>query len=74
VFNWRRFPGAVYYQFYLQRGSKTVFQVRTVQPTARLPARLKVLPGTYRVLVRPAVPSDAGIILGAAILGKRVTI
>jgi hypothetical protein len=74
VFNWRRFPGAVYYQFYLQRGSKTVFQARTVQPTARLPAGLRIGPGTYRVVVRPAVAGDAGIILGAVILGKTVTI
>jgi hypothetical protein len=74
VFNWHRVPGAVYYQFYLQRGSKTVFQARTVKLTARLPVGLKIRPGTYRVLVRPAVPSDVGIILGAAVLGKTVTI
>jgi hypothetical protein len=74
VFTWHRVPGAVYYQFYLQRGSKTVYQARTVRPTARLPVGLKVRPGTYRVLVRPAVASDAGIILGAAVLGKTVTI
>jgi hypothetical protein len=74
VFNWHRVPGAVYYQFYLQRGSKTVFQARTVQPTARLPVGLKVRPGTYHVLVRPAIASDAGIILGAAVFGKTVTI
>ena len=74
VFNWHRVPGAVYYQFYLQRGSKTVFQAQTVRPTARLPLGLKIRPGAYRVLVRPAVASDAGIILGAVVLGKTVTI
>jgi len=74
VFNWHRVPGAVYYQLYLQRGSKTVFQARTVRPTARLPAGLKIRTGTYRVVVRPAVGSDAGIILGAVVLRKAVTI
>ena len=72
VFGWTRYPGAVYYQFYLQQGARTIYQARTVRPTAALPARLKVVPGTYRVLVRPAVPSDAGIILGGAIVEKSV--
>ena len=72
VFGWPRYPGAVYYQFYLQQGARTIYQARTIRPTAALPARLKVVPGTYRVLVRPAVPSDAGIILGAAIVEKSV--
>jgi hypothetical protein len=74
VFSWRRYPGAVYYQLYLQQGAKTIYQARTVKPTAVLPASLRVLPGTYKVFVRPAVPSDAGIILGATILGKTVTV
>ena len=74
VFSWRRYPGAVYYQLYLQRGQKTIYQARTVRPSAVLPARLRVLPGTYKVLVRPAVPSDAGIILGAAILQKTMSL
>ena len=74
VFSWRRYPGAVYYQFYLQQGARTIYQARTVNPTAALPARLKVVPGTYQVLVRPAVPSDAGIILGAAIVEKTVKV
>jgi hypothetical protein len=72
LFGWPRYQGAVYYQFYLQQGARTIYQARTVRPTAALPARLKVVPGTYRVLVRPAVPSDAGIILGAAIVEKSV--
>ncbi len=74
VFSWRRSAGALYYQFYFQRGATTIFQTRTLQPSAELPARLKVRPGTYKVLVRPAVPSDAGIILGAAILQKTMTL
>ena len=53
---------------------KTIFQTRTLQPSAELPARARVRPGTYKVLVRPAVPSDAGIILGAAILQKTMTL
>ena len=57
-------------QFYFQQGAKTIYQARSVSPTAALPARLKVVRGTYRVLVRPAVPSDAGIILGGAMFEK----
>jgi hypothetical protein len=72
VFTWHRYPGAVYYQFYFQQGAKTIYQARSVSPTAALPARLKVVRGTYRVLVRPAVPSDAGIILGGAMFEKTV--
>jgi hypothetical protein len=65
---WRRFPAAVYYQVYLQRGLKTLYVTRSVRPRAVLPAHLRLPPGTYHVVVRPAIPSDAGIILGAAVL------
>jgi hypothetical protein len=74
VFSWRRYRAAVYYQFYFQRGAKTIYQARTVKLRAALPARLKLRPGTYRVLVRPAIPSDAGIILGAAIVEKTMRV
>jgi hypothetical protein len=74
VFAWRRYPGAVYYQFYFQRGLRTIFQARTVRPRAALPASLKVAPGAYRVIVRPAIPGDAGIILGAAIVTRTVRV
>ena len=72
VFGWPRYPGAVYYQFYLQQGARTIYQARTVRPTAALPARLRVVRGTYHVLVRPAVPSDAGIILGGVMFETTV--
>jgi hypothetical protein len=74
VFAWPRYPGAVYYQFYFQRGTRTIFQARTVRPRAELPASLKVLPGVYRVLVRPAIPGDAGIILGPVIVTRTVRV
>jgi hypothetical protein len=74
VFSWRRHAGAVYYQFYFQRGATTIYQARTVKLSAVLPARLKLRPGTYHVLVRPAIPSDAGIILGAAIVAKTIRV
>ncbi len=74
VFAWPRYPGAVYYQFYFQRGTRTIFQGRTVRPRAELPASLKVLPGVYRVLVRPAIPGDAGIILGPVIVTRTVRV
>ena len=74
VFHWRRSAAAVYYQFYLQRGSTTVYQARTVRLRVVLPARLKLRPGTYTVLVRPAVTTDAGIILGPEILAKTIRV
>jgi hypothetical protein len=45
-----------------------------VKLTAALPAGLKLRPGTYQALVRPAIPSDAGIVLGAAILEKTIRV
>lgn len=66
VVTWARYPAAVYYAVYIQRGSKTVFQTRTVRTRALLPARLSVKPGTYHLVVRPAIPNEAGINLGPA--------
>ena len=74
VFSWHRAAAAVYYQFYLQRGAATIYQTRTVKLTAALPAHLKLRPGTYHALVRPAIPSDAGIVLGNAILEKTIRV
>jgi hypothetical protein len=74
VFSWRRRAAAVYYQFYFQRGATTIYQARTVKLSVALPARLKLRPGTYQVLVRPAIPSDAGVILGAAIIAKTIRV
>ena len=72
VVTWRRYPAAVYYAVYLQRGTKTLFQTRTVRPGTVLPARLALKPGTYHVVVRPAIPNDAGIILGPTLVRKTV--
>jgi hypothetical protein len=66
VVTWARYPAAVYYAVYIQRGSKTVFQTRTERTRALLPAHLAVKPGTYHLVVRPAIPNDAGITLGPA--------
>ena len=74
VFSWRRRAAAVYYQFYFQRGAATIYQARTVKLSVALPARMKLRPGTYHVLVRPAIPSDAGVILGAAIIAKTIRV
>jgi hypothetical protein len=70
VVTWRRYPAAVYYAVYLQRGAKTVFATRTARPGTVLPAHLALRPGRYHVVVRPAIPSDAGIILASAIFRK----
>jgi hypothetical protein len=72
VVTWRRFPAAVYYAVYLQRGAKTLFQTRTVRLETVLPARLALRPGTYHVVVRPAIPNEAGIILGPTLVRKTV--
>jgi hypothetical protein len=72
VVTWRRFPAAVYYAVYLQRGTETLFQTRTVRPGTVLPARLALKPGRYHVVVRPAIPNDAGIILGPTLVRKTV--
>jgi hypothetical protein len=74
VFSWRRYPRAAYYEFYLQRGDTTIYEARTEELTATLPARLKLRPGTYHVFVRPAIPVDAGIILGDAIVQKTIRV
>jgi hypothetical protein len=46
VFSWHRHAAAVYYQFYFQRGTTTIYQARTVKLSAALPARIKLRPGT----------------------------
>jgi hypothetical protein len=74
VFRWKRYPAAVYYELHVQRGVKTVYEARTTRLSATLPPRLRLRPGTYHVLVRPAIPSDAGIILGAAIVEKTLKV
>lgn len=70
AFSWRLHRGAVYYQVHLQRGAKTIYEARTLKRTASI--RLQLRPGKYRAVVRPAFPTDAGIILGPAILDKIV--
>jgi hypothetical protein len=72
IFRWAPRASAVYYQFYLLRGGKTIYQTTTLKPLVEWPAGLQVAPGTYRVEVRPAVPGDAGIILGAAIVDRTI--
>jgi hypothetical protein len=74
VFTWRRHGAATYYQLYFQRGAKTIYKARTVKLRLALPARLKLKPGTYTVLVQPAVTTDAGIILGPAVLAKKIRV
>lgn len=72
VFSWRLYRGAAYYELYLRRGATTVYEVRTSKRTA--PIRLKLRPGRYHAVVRPAIPTDAGIILGPAIIDKIVRV
>jgi hypothetical protein len=74
VFSWRRRAAAAYYQFDFQRGGKTIYEARTKKLRAALPARLKLRPGTYTVLVHPAVTTDAGIVLGPPIVVKTIRV
>jgi hypothetical protein len=74
VITWRRNPAAVYYVVYLQRGTKTIFATSSRRRRTVLPVRLALRPGTYHVVVRPAVPSDAGIILAPPILTKTMKV
>jgi hypothetical protein len=74
VFSWRRDAAAIYYQFYFQRGATTIYQTRTVKLRVALPPHMKLRPGTYQVLVRPAIPGDAGVILGDAIVTKTIRV
>jgi hypothetical protein len=53
VFAWPAKPDAVAYVIRFFRGSKLVFQRRTVQPRIELPESFKFAPGSYRWLVVP---------------------
>jgi hypothetical protein len=72
--SWRRDPAAAFYELYVQRGAETVYETRTARPSVVLPAGLALRPGRYQVLVRPAIPNDAGIILGASILRRTLRV
>jgi outer membrane biosynthesis protein TonB len=72
VFSWRPVRRAAYYQVLLQRGATTVYEARTSKRTASI--RLKLKPGRYHAVVRPAISTDAGIILGPAIVDKIVKV
>jgi hypothetical protein len=74
VLEWRRYPSAVFYELHLQRGAETLYETRSLAPRAVLPAGLKLRPGTYHAFVRPAIPGDAGIMLGPAILRKTIRV
>jgi hypothetical protein len=72
VFSWRRFRGAAYYQVSLRRGATPVYEARTPKRTASI--RLELRPGRYHAVVRPAMPTDAGIVLGPAIVDTIVKV
>ena len=72
VFSWRPVRGAAYYQVLLQRGARTIYATRTSKRTASI--RLKLRPGRYHAVVRPAISNDAGIVLGPAIMDKIVRV
>lgn len=64
---WSPSRAAAYYQIYLQRGGRTLYQAQTLRTSTTLPARLTLRPGLYSVVVHSAIPSDSGIILGPVV-------
>ena len=72
AFSWRPVRGAAYYQVLLQRGATTIYEARNSKRTAAI--RLKLRPGRYHAVVRPAIPNSAGITLGSAIVDKIVRV
>jgi hypothetical protein len=72
AFSWRPVRGAAYYEVLLQRGATTIYEARTTKRTASI--RLKLRPGRYHAVVRPAISNDAGIVLGPAIVNKIVRV
>jgi hypothetical protein len=74
VLAWRRYAPAAFYVVYLRHGPTTIYRARTTRLTATLPARLKLRPGIYRVVVRPAVALEAGIVLAPAVAEKTIRV
>ncbi len=74
VLAWRRYAPAAFYVVYLRHGPTTIYRTRTTRLTATLPPRLKLRPGIYRVVVRPAVALEAGIVLAPAVAEKTIRV
>jgi hypothetical protein len=70
VFIWAPAKGALYYRVEFLRNGKPFHAAQTADASLRLPATLKLPPGTYRWSVRPATVGEAGVVLRRAILTR----
>jgi len=70
VYIWAPTDGALYYRVEFLRNGKPFHAAETADPSLRLPATLRLPPGTYRWSVRPATVGAAGVVLQPAILTR----
>ena len=70
VYIWAPTDGALYYRVEFLRNGKPFHAAETAGPSLRLPATLRLPPGTYRWSVRPATVGAAGVVLQPAILTR----
>jgi hypothetical protein len=70
VYIWAPAKGALYYRVEFFRNGKPFHAAQTADPSLRLPAALKLPPGTYRWSVRPATVGKTGVVLRGAILTR----
>jgi hypothetical protein len=68
VFSWPPRAGASYYQVVFLRNSKPFYRTRTTAARLQLPERVRFTAGIYRWTVRPAIASDAGIVLALPVV------
>jgi hypothetical protein len=66
VYVWAPTDGALYYRVEFLRNGKPFHAAETADPSLRLPATLRLPPGTYRWSVRPATVGAAGVVLQQA--------
>lgn len=79
TFSWVAVPGAKSYEFELFKGSVRIFEARSTLPRLTLPVtwvyrsrRIKLVPGTYRWLVRAVVGTSDR--LGATIVDAHLVV
>ena len=70
VYTWAPTEGAFYYRVEILRNGELFHAAETADPSLRLPATLRLPPGTYRWSVRPATVGPAGVALQRAILTR----
>jgi hypothetical protein len=81
TFSWVAVPSAKSYEFELLKGSARIFEARSSLPRLKLPVtwvyrsrRMRLVPGTYRWLVRPVLGSKGHAGLGPTIVNARLVV